>query len=184
MEDAGLATGGGGLLAVDGQCRTAAGRIFAIGDVTAGPALAHKATAEAVVAADAICGLPSAADQLVPLVAFCDPELAAVGTGEDEARAAGIEVVVGKARFANNGRALTLDQPDGLVKVVVESATGIVVGVQIVGPSASDLVSEAAIVVECGLLAQDVAGTVHPHPTLAETLHEAAAAAVRRLAQR
>ena len=184
VEDAGLAVGPGGLLEVDVQGRTAAGRIFAIGDVTAGPALAHKATAEAVVAADAICGLPSGFDQLVPLVAFCDPELGAVGMGEDEARRDGIDVVVGTARFASNGRALTLDEPDGLAKVIVEAATGIVVGVQIAGPSASDLVSEAAVVVECGLRAEDLAGTIHPHPTLAETLHEAAQAAVRRLARR
>ncbi len=184
LEDVGLTVGPTGLIAVDEQRRTSSARIFAIGDVVEGAALAHKAAAEGRVAAEAICGLPTAFDQLVPLVAFCDPELGAVGSGEDEARAAGIDVVVGKARFAANGRALTLGQPDGLVKVIVERATGVVLGVQVAGPSASDLVAEAAVVVECGLRAEDIAGTIHAHPTLAEAVGDAAAAAVRRLTRR
>ena len=181
LEDAGLSTGPSGLIAVDSQCRTANPKVFAIGDITTGPALAHKASAQARVAAEAIAGQASGFDQLVPLVAFTDPELASVGLGEVEARAAGHNVVVGKARFAHSGRALTLGETGGLVKVVADRSTGVIVGVHIAGPSASDLIGEATLMLEMGARLDDVVATIHPHPTLSESLHDAVLAARRAI---
>jgi dihydrolipoamide dehydrogenase len=139
---------------------------------------------EGRVAAEAICGRPAGFDQTVPLVAFTDPELASVGRTEAEAKRAGIEVVVGRARYAASGRAAVLGQRRGLVKVVAEAAGGIVLGVQLAGPGATDLVGEAALAVETASRAEDLACTIHPHPSLAEALGEAAAAALRRAERR
>ena len=183
LEDAGIRTRADGLLDVDSQGRTSNRSVFAIGDVTPGPALAHKATAQAIVAAEAICGLPSGFDQVVPLVAFTDPELASVGLTDEDAKASGHRVVVGRARFAHSGRALTLGEPMGLVKVVADADSGIVLGVHIAGAGASDLISEAALAVEMAARVEDVAATVHPHPTLAESVGEAAQAAARARAR-
>jgi dihydrolipoamide dehydrogenase len=176
LEDAGLALRADGLLDVDEQMRTSNPAILAIGDVVPGPALAHKAAAEGRVAAEVIAGLPSAFDQVVPLIAFTDPELASVGATEAEVP----DAVVGRARFAVSGRALTLDDADGLVKVVVDSA-GTIVGVHIAGPSASDLIGEGVLAVEMAAHVDDVTRSIHPHPTLAEALADAAFAARRRL---
>lgn len=181
LEDAGLSAGPRGLIAVDSQCRTANPKIFAIGDITIGPALAHKASAQARVAAEAIAGQASGFDQLVPLVAFTDPELASVGLGEVEARTVGHDVVVGKARFAHSGRALTLGETSGLVKVVADRSTGVIVGVHIAGPGASELIGEATLMLEMGARIDDVAATIHPHPTLSESLHDAVLAARRAI---
>jgi dihydrolipoamide dehydrogenase len=181
LEEAGLTAGPDGRIDVDGQQRTAVPAIFAIGDVTDGPALAHRASAQARVAAEAMCGLPSAFDQLVPLIAFCEPELAAVGLGEHEARAAGTSVVIGKGSFAVNGRALTIEQADGLVKLVVDPTGGFIVGAQIAGPNASELIGELTVAVECALRLDDLIGTVHAHPTLDEAIIDAARSAQRRL---
>jgi dihydrolipoamide dehydrogenase len=181
LEEAGLTTGAGGRIAVDEQRRTAVPTIFAIGDVTDGPALAHKAYAEGRVAAEAMCGLPSAFDQLVPLIAFCEPELAAVGVTERDARATGRSVVVGKANLGVNGRALTLEQAAGMVKLVVDADGEFVVGAVIAGPSASELISELTVAVECALRIDDLIGAIHPHPTLGEAIGEAARAARQRL---
>ena len=101
-----------------------------------------------------MCGVPSAFDQLVPLVAFCEPELAAVGVSERAARAAGTAVVIGKGSFGVNGRALTVEQPAGLVKLVVDADGGFVVGAQIAGPNASELIAELTVAVECALRAR------------------------------
>jgi dihydrolipoamide dehydrogenase len=120
--------------------------------------------------------MPSAFDQLVPLIAFTDPEVAAVGSTDAEVPGA----VVGRARFNVNGRALTLDEADGLVKVVADP-DGTLVGVHIAGPSASDLIGEAVLAVETAARVEDVARSIHPHPTLAEAMAEAAFAARRRL---
>jgi dihydrolipoamide dehydrogenase len=128
------------------------------------------------VAAEVIAGLPSAFDQVVPLIAFTDPELGSVGANEAEVP----DAVAGRARFAVSGRALTLDDADGLVKVVVDSA-GTIVGVHIAGPSASDLIGEGVLAVEMAAHVDDVTRSIHPHPTLAEALAEAAFAARRRL---
>lgn len=180
LEDVGLSVGPGGLIQVDDARRTASPRVYAIGDVVEGPALAHKAVAEGRVAAEAICGGVVGFDQLVPRIAFCSPELAAVGLGEDEARAAGVDVTVGMARFDSNGRAVTLSESSGLVKVIGDSQSGVVLGVQIAGPSASELIAEAALAVESGLRVADIALTVHSHPTLSEAVQAAARVAQRR----
>lgn len=177
LEETGLVPDDDGLLATDEQCRTKVPHLYAIGDVTPGPALAHKAMAEGRVAAEAIAGLPSGFDQVVPLIAFTDPELAAVGLTEEEARAQGYDVRVGRARFGASGRALTLGEANGLVKVVVDAETDVVLGVHLAGPSASDLVAEATLAVETAARAEDLAAAIHPHPTLAEVVGEAALAA-------
>jgi dihydrolipoamide dehydrogenase len=181
LEDAGLSAGPRGLIAVDEQQRTANPAIYAIGDVTDGAALAHKASEQGRVAAEALCGEPAAFDQLVPLVAFCEPEVAAVGVSERSAGTSGQRVVVGKAAFGVNGRALTIEQPDGFVKLVADAEHGVVVGAQVVGPQASELISELTVAVECALRLDDVAGSIHPHPTLGEAIVEAARRARRRI---
>ena len=169
LEEAGVTTGPDGRIAVDEQQRTAVPTIYAIGDVTDGPALAHKASTQGTVAAEAMCGGPAAFDQLVPLIAFCEPELAAVGVSERSARAEGRPVVIGKGSFGVNGRALTIEQPAGLVKLVVAADGEFVVGAQIAGPNASELIAELTVVVEAALRQQPagawaIAGHDPPSP--------------------
>jgi dihydrolipoamide dehydrogenase len=180
LEDLGIELTPSGHIAVDEQCRTNVTNIFAIGDVVEGPALAHKASAEGRVAAEVICGLPSAFDSVVPLIAFTDPEVASVGLTEAEAKAEGRKVLVGRNRFSTSGRAVILGEEAGLVKIVVDAETDVVLGIHIAGPNASDLIGEATLAVETACRAEDLAATVHPHPTLIESLHEAALAALRR----
>jgi dihydrolipoamide dehydrogenase len=181
LEDAGLAAGPDGRIAVDRQQRTSVDSIFAIGDITPGPALAHRAYAHGRVAAEAMCGSPSEFDLLVPLVAFCDPELAAIGTSERTARDAATAVVVGKGSFGVNGRALTIEQAEGFVKLVVDPEGEFLVGAQVVGPEASELIAELTVAVECALRLDDLLGSMHAHPTLGEAIVDAARAARRRL---
>ncbi|CAH1057844.1 dihydrolipoyl dehydrogenase [Paenibacillus pseudetheri] len=164
-----------GFLETDEQCRTAIPNIFAIGDITSGPALAHKAAYEAKIAAEAIAGLSSEVDyRAIPLVVFSDPELASVGLSETEAKAKGIPLVIGKSSFGINGRALALRETEGFVKIVADPTSGIVMGAQIVGVEASTLVSELALAIEMGATVEDLAMTIHPHPTLGEVIMEAA----------
>ncbi len=169
-----------GHLEVDEQRRTSAGTIYAIGDITPGPALAHKAMEEGRVAAEVIAGLPSGFDQEVPLIAFTDPELASVGLTESAARSAGVDVAVGRSRFATSGRAATMGEQAGFVKVVLEVGSGVIRGVQIAGLGASDLIGAACLAVETACRAEDVMRTISPHPTLSEAFGEAAAAGMRR----
>lgn len=183
LEDAGLDEGPGGRIVVDAQQRTGVPTIFAVGDVTDGAALAHKASQQGLVAAEAMCGLPAAFDQLVPMVVFSDPELAAVGLDERSAAAAGRSVVVGRGAFAVNGRALTVAQPGGHVKLVVDPADGFLLGAQVVGPEASELIGELTLAIECALRLDDLLGTIHVHPTLGEAIVDAANSARRRLAR-
>jgi len=171
-----------GLIVTDGQCRTAIPNIFAIGDITAGPALAHKASYEAKVAAEAISGEPSVVDyKAIPLVVFSEPELASVGLGETEAKERAIPFVVGKSAFGINGRALALQASEGFVKIIADASSGIVLGAQLVGVEASSLVSELALAIEMGATVEDLAMTIHPHPTLGEVIMEAAENAVRKI---
>ncbi|MEK3986454.1 dihydrolipoyl dehydrogenase [Paenibacillus sp. FSL K6-3166] len=171
-----------GLIETDEQCRTAIPNIFAIGDITSGPALAHKASYEAKIAAEAIAGLSSEVDyRAIPLVVFSEPELASVGLSETEARAKGIPIVIGKSTFGINGRALALKETEGFVKIVANPISGIVMGAQIVGVEASTLVSELALAIEMGATVEDLAMTIHPHPTLGEVIMEAAENAVRKM---
>jgi dihydrolipoamide dehydrogenase len=179
LDAAGVKVGAGGFIDVDRQCRTNVAGIYAIGDVAGQPMLAHKASKEGIVAAEVIAGKPSACDwKAVPAVIFTDPEIASVGLTEAEAAKRGIETVTGKFPFGANGRALTLDAGEGFTKVVAEKATGIVLGVHIVGPEAAELISEGALAVEMCAHLDDIAGTIHPHPTLPETMMEAAEAAL------
>jgi dihydrolipoamide dehydrogenase len=179
LERAGLATDENGFLPTDSQGRTANPNIYAIGDITHGPMLAHKASNEGIIAAEAIAGLHSAKDMAcIPSVIFTDPEIASCGLTEAQARAKGYEVTVGKFPFGVNGRALTTDEGDGFCLVVAEKETGVLLGVHIVGPDASSLIGEAALAIEMGATLEDLHLTVHPHPTFTEVLMEAAADAL------
>jgi dihydrolipoamide dehydrogenase len=165
----------GGAIAVDERCRTSDPRIYAVGDVTGEPMLAHRAMRQGKVAAESIAGLPAAFDQTaIPAVVFTDPEVAWCGLTETEAQAAGREVRVARRQWAASGRAATLGRSDGLTKLVMDPASGRLLGVGIVGPGAGELIGEGALAVENALLAEDLAGTIHAHPTLSESLMEAA----------
>jgi dihydrolipoamide dehydrogenase len=157
-----------GLIAVD-ERRLATPRIAAIGDVTAGPALAHKASAEAKVAAEALCGRPAAFEPMaIPVMAFTDPEIASAGLTEAQARDAGLDVEVASSNFAANGRAATLGEPAGFIRTVVDRSADRIVGVHLVGPHASELIAEGTLAVEMVASPEDVVGTIHAHPTLSE----------------
>jgi dihydrolipoamide dehydrogenase len=172
---AGIDVGPGGLIEVGADMR-ASERIAAVGDVVAGPALAHKATAEAAVAAEALSGEPAAFDaQAVPIVIFTDPEIGSVGLSEAQARDAGLDAAAASFTLAASGRARTLGARDGFTRIVTDVATDRVVGVHVVGPYASELVAGGALAIELMAAPGDVAATIHPHPTMSEGLHEAAA---------
>lgn len=181
LERAGITLRTDGRIPVDSQMRTSSRRFFAIGDVVEGPALAHKASEQGRVAAEVIAGLPSGFDQHVPAVAFTDPEVAQVGLTEAQARDAGYDVAVGRSRFRANGRARTINQTDGLVKLVADKQSQMILGVGISGPDASDLISEGVLAVEMAARVDDLVRTIHPHPTLSESLVEAAYALLRRM---
>lgn len=170
-----------GFIKVNQQQQTSVPHIYAIGDVVGEPMLAHKAYYEAKVAAEAIAGLPSATDyQAMPFVIFSDPEMASVGLTKDAAKEQGIEVVTARFPFQANGRALSLNKPDGFVHIVADKSTQHVLGVQIVGPEASTMIAEAALAIEMGTTLEDLSLTVHPHPTLSEAIAEAAEVALGR----
>ncbi|AZS16317.1 dihydrolipoyl dehydrogenase [Paenibacillus lutimineralis] len=184
LERIGLPTTSKGLIETDEQCRTVIPNIFAIGDITDGPALAHKASYEAKVAAEVIAGQPSVVDyKAIPLVVFSEPELASVGLSETECTARAIPVVIGKSSFGINGRALALKATEGFVKVIANSESGMVIGAQIVGAEASTLISELTLAIEMGATVEDLAMTIHPHPTLGEVIMEAAGNAVRKISK-
>ncbi len=175
LENTGVKIDAKGFIIVDKQMRTSVPNIFAIGDVVGQPMLAHKASREGKVASEVISGLPSAFDnKVIPFVVFNEPEIASVGMKEEEVKAKGIIYIVGKFPFSASGRAMTLNQTDGFVKYIAEKETGLILGVHAVGPNASDLISEATLGIEMGATLEDIALTIHPHPTLPETLMEAA----------
>ncbi len=168
-----------GFVVVDKQQRTNVPGLYAIGDVACQPMLAHKASKEAEVVAEVICGHKAEMDAVtIPAVIFVDPEIATVGLQEHEARAAGRKIVVGKFPFAALGRALAMNETDGFVKVIGDAETGELIGISAVGPEASNIVSEGALALEMGAFLPDLAMTVHPHPTLGEIIMEAAKAAL------
>jgi dihydrolipoamide dehydrogenase len=170
-----------GFIQVDPQRRTADPRIYAVGDVTGEPMLAHKAAREGKVAAEAIAGQPAAFDNVtVPAVVFTDPEIALCGLSEEQAKAAGYTIKVGRFPFRALSRALTLNRTEGFVKVIADAAREVVLGVRMVGPGVSDLISEAVLAIEMGAQLEDLAASIHPHPTLSEGLAEAAEAALQR----
>lgn len=164
-----------GFIRVDQSRRTLDPRIFAVGDVAGGPLLAHKAIHEGKVAAEAIAGRPATFDpQAVPAVVFTDPEVAWAGLSDADARAQGITVSVARVPWSASGRAVAMDRADGLTKLVFEEGTGRLLGVGIVGTHAGDLLAEGVLGIEMAAVAEDLAGTIHTHPTLSETLGEAA----------
>ena len=164
-----------GFIKVNEKQQTNDPSLYAIGDVAGGALLAHKASKEARVAVEVITGEPSAFKNVViPAVVFTDPEIAWCGLTESEAKAKKISVEVARFPWAASGRALTLDRPDGLTKLVLEPKTERVLGVGIVGHGAGELISEGVLAVEMGATARDIAESVHPHPTLSETLMECA----------
>jgi dihydrolipoamide dehydrogenase len=166
-----------GFVETDGQLRTAEPTIFAIGDIAGQPMLAHKATAEAKVAVEAINGSKQVfAPAAIPAVVFSDPEVAWAGLTETEAKEAGRDIKVLKFPWAASGRATTLARSDGLTKLIVEPDSGRVLGVGMTGPGAGELIAEGALAIEMGAVTEDIALTIHAHPTLTETMMEAAEA--------
>ncbi|MCR4404532.1 MAG: dihydrolipoyl dehydrogenase [Candidatus Acetothermia bacterium] len=180
LEEAGVELTERGFIRVDGRFRTSNPRIFAIGDAAGPPMLAHKASHEGLLAAEALAGLPTAPFKAVPAVIFTDPEVAYVGLSEAEAQAQGRRIVVGKFPFAALGRAAAMGEAEGFVKLVADAESKALLGAEIVGPEASSLIGEAALAVEAGATLEDLARTVHPHPTLPEALMEAALAGLER----
>lgn len=177
LKEAGVAIDAKGFVVVDPQRRTNVPSIFAIGDIAGQPMLAHKGSKEGLVVADVIAGKKTVYDvKCIPAVIFTDPEIASVGLTEEQAKAEGYEPVVGKFPFAASGRALSLNEPDGFTKVVADKKTDLVLGVHMVGPEVTELIAEAALAIEMGATTEDLALTVHAHPTLPETLMEAAEA--------
>lgn len=164
-----------GLIEVDDQCRTNIPHIFAIGDIVPGAALAHKASYEAKVAAEVIAGLPAKVDyKCIPAVAFSDPECASVGYTEKEAKEKGYKAKSSKFPFGGNGRAVTLNGSDGFLKLIHDVDTGLVLGAQIAGVEASNMIAELGLAIEMGATIEDIALTIHAHPTLAEITMDAA----------
>lgn len=175
LDAAGVETDDKGFIPTDDQARTNVENIFAIGDVAGEPMLAHKASKEGIVAAEVAAGEPAALDyQAIPAAVFTDPEIATVGMTREEADEAGFSTVVGKFPFNASGRALTTGHADGFVRIVAEEDAGFILGAQIVGPEASELIAELTLAVEMGATLEDVASTIHTHPTLAEAVMEAA----------
>ena len=174
LETAGISPNEEGLIEVTPEGRTTVPHIYAIGDVTPGPALAHKAIREAKVVAEVIAGQPSAFDnQAIPAVVFTDPELAWVGMTEREAALRGTKVNVGRFPLSALGRARTMGRTDGFVKIVSDPESHLVLGVGMVGAHASELIAEGTLALEMGATLEDLMVTIHPHPTLSEAIMEA-----------
>jgi len=179
LEKAGVHVDGKGFVTVDAARQTNVRGIWAIGDVAGEPMLAHKAFKEAEVAAEAIAGKRSVFDvRAIPAVVFSDPQIATAGLSEAEARAQGREVETARFPFAALGRAVAGGETEGFVKIVSEKGTGLLLGVQIIGPEASDLIAEATLALEMGAAVGDLALTVHAHPTLSEAIGDAAKVAI------
>ena len=181
LEELGIKMTDRGLIDVDKQSRSSISNIYAIGDIVDGLPLAHKASYEGKVAAEAIAGEKSEVDYIaMPAVCFTEPELATVGYNEKQAKDKGIEVSTGKFPFQANGRALGLNKTDGFVKVVARKEDGLVIGAQVAGNGASDIISGLGLAVETGMTLEDIALTIHAHPTLGEIPMEAAEVALGR----
>ncbi|AGX03682.1 MULTISPECIES: dihydrolipoyl dehydrogenase [Bacillaceae] len=179
LEQAGVEMSDRGIIKIDKQCRTSVSNIYAIGDIVEGPPLAHKASYEGKIAAEAIAGHNSEIDYLgIPAVVFSDPELASVGYTEQQAKEEGIAVNAAKFPFAANGRALALNSTDGFVKLITRKEDDLVIGAQIAGANASDMIAELGLAIEAGMTAEDLAMTIHAHPTLGEITMEAAEVAL------
>ena len=176
-DKAGVSVDGRGIIAVNKQMQTNVPHIFAIGDLAGGPMLAHKASHEAKVAAEVAAGEKSAFDaRAIPSVAYTDPEVAWVGLTETDAKRDGIDYEKAQFPWAASGRALSIGRDEGFTKLLFDKSTGRVLGGGVVGPQAGDLIAEVGLAVEMGADAADVGLTIHPHPTLSETVAFAAEA--------
>ena len=181
LEEAGVELDDGKRIKTDDRFRTSIKNIYAIGDVIAGPMLAHKAEEEGVAVAEILAGRPGHVNyEVIPNVIYTDPEVASAGMGEDKAKEEGIKVNVGKFPLSANGRALAMDATDGMVKVIACARTDRVLGVQILARNASEFIAGAVAHMEYGGSAEDIARTVHAHPTVSESLKEAALAVDKR----
>jgi dihydrolipoamide dehydrogenase len=175
LQNTGIDLDDRGFIKVNHQQQTSNPSLYAIGDIAGGIMLAHKAAKEARIAVEAILGEPSTSDGVViPAVVFTDPEVAWCGLTETEAKAQGRKVTVAKFPWGASGRALTFDRTDGLTKLIIDPETERILGVGIVGHGAGELIGEGVLAVEMGATARDLAETVHPHPTLSETVMESA----------
>jgi dihydrolipoamide dehydrogenase len=175
LENVGVKTDKRGFISVDAQCQTKTPHVYAVGDITTGPMLAHKGSAQGVVAAGAICRQPGIAYdcKVVPSVIFTDPEIAWTGLTEAECKEQGLDYKVGRFNFAATGRAMSIHATEGLVKVITDAKEDTILGVHMVGPNVTDLISEGSLAIETGLTAEDITLTIHPHPTLSEVFMEA-----------
>jgi dihydrolipoamide dehydrogenase len=181
LEAVGVTRDNRGRVVVDAHLRTNVGGIYAIGDVVAGPMLAHKAEDEGVAAAEVIAGQAGHVNyEVIPNIVYTHPEIASVGKTEEELKAAGIAYQIGKFPFSANARARANLATDGLVKILADAKTDRVLGVHILGPDAETMIAEAAIAMEFGASAEDIARTCHAHPTLSEAVKEAALAVAKR----
>lgn len=179
LQAAGVETDASGFVRVDDRQRTTNPRVYAVGDVVGEPFLAHKGSYEGKVAAEVISGMPGGNDAIaIPMVVYGEPELAKVGMTEEEAREAGHEVTVGSFPFGASGRALTIGVEEGTVRVVADRGSGAILGIHLAGTGASELITEAAHAIEMQATLEDLAFTIHAHPTLSEMVMEAAEAAM------
>lgn len=170
-----------GYVDIDEHCRTNLPNVYAIGDVVRGPMLAHKGSEEGVAVAERIAGQPGHVDyDLIPSVLYTHPEMAWVGRSESALKAAGADYRVGSFPFAASGRALAVGESQGLVKILADTRSDRILGVHILGPGASELIAEAVVAMSFGASSEDLARTVHAHPTLSEAVHEAALAVDKR----
>jgi dihydrolipoamide dehydrogenase len=174
LEAVGIEPTDRGFLETDDRMRTDRDHVFAVGDIAGEPMLAHKASAEGIVAAETIAGNDASLDYAtVPTAVFVDPEIATVGLSKEQARSTGIDTIVGAFPFNANGRSLTLSEEEGFVRVVADGESHELLGAQIVGPDASELIGELGLAIEAGMGLEDLAETVHMHPTLSEAVMEA-----------
>ncbi|MDP6762579.1 MAG: dihydrolipoyl dehydrogenase [Planctomycetota bacterium] len=175
LEAAGLSTDTQGFVPVDERMHTGVANLYAIGDIAGQPMLAHKGSKEGLVAAAVIAGKPEVYDaRCVPAVIFTAPEMASVGLTEEQCTERGIEFRVGRFPFAASGRAMSLMETEGFVKILADAKTDEVLGVHMVGPEVTELIAEATLAIEMGATAEDIARTIHAHPTLPEAMMEAA----------
>jgi dihydrolipoamide dehydrogenase len=175
LENTGVQVDGKGIVRIDEHCRTGADSIYAVGDITGPPQLAHRATHQGMVASKVIAGFDAVFEsRAIPFVEYTDPEVAECGLNEKQAKETGLNVKVTKFPWIASGRAATLGEDNGLTKLIIDEVTGRILGVGIVGTGAGELISEGALAIEMAAVASDIAMTIHPHPTLSETLMESA----------
>ncbi len=175
LENTAIKLDGKGFVEVDGQMRTTEPHIYAIGDIAGEPMLAHKAYGEASVAAEAAVGRKAVFDpRAIPAVVFTDPEIAWCGLTETEAREKKIKVKTAKLPWRGNGRTLTLGRDDGVTKLIIDPDSDRVLGVAVAGPGAGELIAEGVLAIEMAAVGEDLRKTIHPHPTLSETIYDVA----------